>query len=177
MPLSSLRPLDVKLLFDDRPYNLGETIDVTVELEPRREVEVREARVDLVCEERYVESYTVHVPAGGSAAAVGDLGGGLFGPGAQPPLPPPRVPKEVHKDVKVSYIHSSEVFLTNSLLRPGAVDRHNIGLGIEPEPPPHASTATVSWRLEVVVDVARARDVKARHKVDVALSRSPGESV
>ncbi len=176
MPLSRLRPLDVKLLFDDRPYNLGETIDVTVELDSRREVEVREARVDLVCEERYVESYTVHVPAGGSAAAVGEMGG-MFGAGGPPHIPRPRVAKEVHKDNKESYIHSSEVFLTNSLLRPGAVDRHNIRLGIEPEPPPHASTATVRWTLEVVVDVARARDFKARHKVDVALSRSSGERV
>ena len=32
MPLSRIRSLGVKFLFDDRPYKLGETISVMLEL-------------------------------------------------------------------------------------------------------------------------------------------------
>ncbi len=57
--LSRLFPLGVKISFEDRVYKLGETIDITVELSPRRDMEVREGRVDLVCEESYQETFTV----------------------------------------------------------------------------------------------------------------------
>ena len=33
------------------PYKLGETINLTMELGPKRDMQVREGRVDLVCEE------------------------------------------------------------------------------------------------------------------------------
>ena len=60
--VSRLRPLDVNLVFEDRPYKLGETINLTMELTPRGDVEVREGRVDLMCEERWQEVSTVMVP-------------------------------------------------------------------------------------------------------------------
>ena len=52
MVISRLRPLGVNLDFGDQSYMLGGTIDISVELNPRRDVEVREGRVDLVCEVR-----------------------------------------------------------------------------------------------------------------------------
>lgn len=80
MPFSRIRPLDVKFLFDDLPYKLGETISVMLELSASNEIEVREARVDLVCEEHYTESYTVNVPIGQRAdtGAPAGLGGGVY---------------------------------------------------------------------------------------------------
>jgi hypothetical protein len=54
-----LKPLEVGLEFEDRTYRLGDTINVTVDLNPRGDVHVREARVDLVCQERYWENSTV----------------------------------------------------------------------------------------------------------------------
>lgn len=163
MTLSKLRPLDVKFLFDDRPYRLGETINVMVELGARGEVEVREARLDLVCEEHYVESYTTNVPVGPRADTGAPPGlGGLYSSAT--------VPKEVHKDIRESYVHSGEVFLTNSLLSSSAVNQYSVRLGVGTERPPHAGIATVKWRLELVADIARARDIRARHKVNVLLS-------
>ena len=93
MPFSRLRPLDVKLLFDDRPYMLGETIDVMLELSARGDIEVREARVDLVCEEYYVESFNVMVPD----IKTGRSGGGLYGGStiAAGYTPTPMIPKQV----------------------------------------------------------------------------------
>ncbi len=51
--LSRLFPLEVKVSFEDRGYGLGETINLTVELSPRRDMEVREGHVDLLCEEHW----------------------------------------------------------------------------------------------------------------------------
>ena len=55
--LTRLRALDLKLLLEARQYALGETIDITVELRPHMDVEIREGLIDLVCEERYQQHY------------------------------------------------------------------------------------------------------------------------
>lgn len=57
--LSRLMPLGIKVNFEDRPYKLGETVSLTLELTPRREIEIKEGRVDLVCDQRYTEVVTV----------------------------------------------------------------------------------------------------------------------
>ena len=98
MPLSRIRPLDVTLVCDDRQYKLGEAIDIVVELSARGDVEVREARVDLVCEEKYVETYNVMVPD----IKTGRSGGGLLGGTsiAVGYTPTPMIPKQVVKEHK-----------------------------------------------------------------------------
>ena len=53
--VSRLFPLGINIAFEQRPYKLGETIHVTVELVPRRDIRVREVRVDLVCETRRIK--------------------------------------------------------------------------------------------------------------------------
>ena len=53
--LSRLLPLGIEVRFEEHPYRLGETINPALGLNPRREIEVREARVDLVCEEEWTE--------------------------------------------------------------------------------------------------------------------------
>ena len=47
-----LLPLDLEFDFEDRAYKLGETIRVSVDMTPKADVHIREARVDLVCQER-----------------------------------------------------------------------------------------------------------------------------
>ena len=54
-----LRPLELTFEFEDRPYKLGDTIKLTVDMNPKGDVHVREARVDLVCQERYFEQTTL----------------------------------------------------------------------------------------------------------------------
>ena len=46
------KPLELSLDFEDRDYELGDTVDVQVDLVPNGDVHVREARIDLVCEQR-----------------------------------------------------------------------------------------------------------------------------
>lgn len=168
MPLTRIRPLDVKLLFDDRPFKLGEAIDIVVELSARGDVEVREARVDLVCEEHYWDSYSVMVPDIQTGRSVGGFYGGMGTAAGYTPTP--MIPKQVNKEIRETYVHSSVVFLTDTWLRPGVTDQYSIRLELGSEAPPHASTATIRWRLEMAADVARARDVKTRHKVKVELA-------
>ena len=57
-----LRPLQLELDCEVGPYKLGEKIDLTVELTPNADVDAREGRVDLVCEERYLRSYVYTGP-------------------------------------------------------------------------------------------------------------------
>ena len=160
--VSRLFPLGVKLNFEDRPYKLGETINLTIQLDPRGDTEVREGRVDLVCEERWREVFTVMVRPRGSW-------GGRSTAGATGILLP-RVPRQVTQTHREAYVHSSVVFLAEAQLQSGTTGRYNARLEIQPEPPPHAEQGAVSWRLVATVDVAHARDIKARRSVKVALA-------
>ena len=45
--VSRLRPLEVNMVFEDRSYKLGDVIDIDLELSARRDVVIREGRVDL----------------------------------------------------------------------------------------------------------------------------------
>ena len=155
MVTSRLRPLDLKLFFEDRPYKLGETIDITTELDARGDVEVREGRVDLVCEERWTEVYTVMVS------------GGRQPRGAYQMLP--TVPKQVSKKHVETYVHSSVVFLQDTRLDSTTRGSYRARLEIEPESLPHAAEATVKWTLVATIDVARGRDIKTRRAVEVTV--------
>ena len=159
--LSRLFPLGVKVSFEDRVYKLGETIDLTVELSPKRDMEVREGRVDLVCEEHWTEFSTVMVPVSrASRGEAASASGGRV-------LPEARIPKQVHEEHRESYVHSSVVFLEDTRLASGRTGSHNARLEIQPEPPPHALDGKVRWRLVTTTDVAGARDIKARRLVKV----------
>ena len=151
--------MDLKLLFEDRPYKLGETIDLTMELDARGDVEVREGRVDLVCDARWTEVYTIMVPAATRASAVG----GTI-------IIPPKIPKQVSKEHRETYVHSSVVFLQDTRLDSSTRGSYRVSLEIEPESPPHAAEATVKWTLVAAIDVARARDIKTRRAVKVTIS-------
>ncbi len=149
--LSPLFPLGVKVSFEDRVYKLGETINLTVELSPKRDMEVREGRVDLVREEVWREVFTVMIPVGGGYAR------GLA----------PSVPQRRTKTSREALVHSSAVFIRDTRLASGRTGSFNARLEIEPEPPPHARQGKVRWRLVTTTDVAGARDIKARRLVKV----------
>ena len=56
MLLGLFSPLSIRVDLEERPYKLGEVIEFRLELKPRGKVEVREGRIDLVCEENYIET-------------------------------------------------------------------------------------------------------------------------
>jgi len=159
-----LRPLDVTLTFEDRSYKLGETINCDVELVAKADAYVREARIDLVCQVHWAETYTVMVPA-----VMPSRGGAVVGPTGSTYIPP-KIPNQVSKDHKESYNHSSVVFLQDTQLQSGKSNTYQARLEIQPETPENAQRGTVSWSIVAAIDIARARDVNKKHKVRVALT-------
>ncbi len=150
--LSRLFPLGVKVSFEDRVYELGETINLTVELSPKRDMEVREGRVDLVREEVWREVFTVMIEVRGHSP----LSSGHA----------PSVPQQRTKTSREALVHSSVVFLKDTRLTAGRTASYDARLVIEPEPP-HAREGKVSWRLVTTADISGARDIKARRLVKV----------
>ena len=112
MALSRLYPLDMNLTFDDRLYSLGETIRVLVELAPRRDVVIREARLELVCEEDFVMSYTIMSPGRPSLSSHRTPG--------EVYISPPSMRQRVKKEEREAYVHSSAPLLG---MRPSNVIR------------------------------------------------------
>ena len=151
--VSRLFPMGINIAFEQRPYKLGETIHLTVELVPRRDIRVREVRVELVCEIRRIEASTVRVPPLPTALPAD--------------LPTPLTHKRVSETYTDAYVQGSAVFLRRARLPSGRTSRHNVGLKIQPELPTRQPEGT-SWRLVTTVDVVGARDVTARRHVNVA---------
>ena len=71
-----LKPLELGIDLEDREYELGDAINVQVTLTPNGDVRVRQARVDLVCEETYARSEKGIVIGAGGARGI--QGGNLF---------------------------------------------------------------------------------------------------
>jgi hypothetical protein len=162
--VSRLRPLDVTIAFEDKLYELGETISCDVELLAKADIDVREARVDLVCQVHWVDIHTVMVPTvmpSRGGAAIGDTGGVYVAP---------RIPKQVSKEYKESYVHSSAVFLQDTHVQSGRGSSYRVRLEIQPETPDNAEKGTVSWSVLAAIDISRARDINKKTKVRITLT-------
>ena len=165
-----IKPLELNLDFEDRSYKLGDTIDVDVELVPNGEVDVREARVDLICAERYVQ-------APGPAPAQYARWSGV-------PIQARSATLLATRETKETYVHSSAVFLNDVRLSPGRASNHAVRLAVLPSPPRHfseaqalerdaASSWTFKWRLVASVNVVRGRNPKVQRAVRVTLPGAP----
>ena len=155
-----LRPLKVRLDFEGRAYRLGETIRLRVGLEPGSDVDVREGRVDLVCEERWSQVYS----ATGYSRRLA---------GTSP------VPKQTMKKHREKFVHSNVVFLQDTRLQAGSPSSHDVRFQIQPEPPPHTGPqreeAAVRWWLVATVDIVRGRNPRTQWAVKI-LNPPPGRS-
>ncbi len=173
-----LKPLELSFQFEDREYNLGDTVDIQVNLKPAGDVSVREARVDLVCEEVYSRNQRgVVIPAGGSGLI---QGGNSF-------KSTDYVPASSWVDQRAeSYVHSSVVLLQDGTLRSGEPTAYSARLQIQPQPPTHLDEAmdlqrdaeaswSFKWTLVASVNVVRGRDQKRQRKVKVKLPLAPVE--
>ena len=159
MALGFFSPLKLRVLFEERAYKLGEAIDFMVELKPRGNVEMREGRIDLVCEENYVETTVETMPSltGGShRTAIGNSSVPLGG-----------VPKRITKKHRNRFVHSSVVFLTDAHLRAGLASDHPVRLSILPEVPSHAGDGNVKWTLEITADLAGSRDITQKKSITI----------
>ncbi len=161
-----LRPMKVSFEFEDREYRLGDTIQLEVELGPNAEVTVREARVDLICEERYVENYSVSGPGLYSNTGVGS--------------PRAQISNQVVREEKETYVHSTQVFLSDARLSAGSSVQYQARLNIQPSPPLHAEDArelqrdadrswTFKWTVVMTIDVIRGRNPKRQRMVRMAV--------
>ena len=147
--------------FDDRPYNLGDTIHVMAELTPRRDLVVREARLELVCEEDFIMSYSVMSPGQPSLTSHRNPGEAF--------ISPPLLRQRVKKEQREAYVHSSVSLLGNAPLQQDTAVKCDAELYINTLSPPRVSVARIEWRLEGYVDVVMARDVRVRYVVQVDL--------
>ena len=170
-----LRPLQLEMDCGAGPYKLGDRIDLTVNLTPNADVDVREARVDLVCEQLYARSESsIQIGMGGSAAIQG----------GNPLTMTDYIPASLDvKQVTESYVHSSVVFLKDARLSSGRTSTHPVRLGIERAAPRRLDEArelerdatsswTFKWRVVASVNVVRGRDPRRQRTVKVTL---PGE--
>lgn len=163
--LHRILPLEMSLQFDERAYTLGETIEAVVEMQPSADIQVRSGRIDLVCEERYIQRGESFVP---------DFYGNTFTYSGQT--------SHVAQERKEQFVHSTVQFMEETSLHGGATASRRASLVVGTTPPPHfeeslalerdASSAwTFKWTLLATVDVARGRDAQVEREVTVTLPK------
>jgi hypothetical protein len=145
------------MVFDRRSYALGESIDIDIVFEARRDVLVKEGRVDLVCQDDYKQTTPV--------TYVTRFAGGYKK--ASPPLITMKRTRQITRSRNETYSHSSTVFLTDTRLRSGETTKHNVRLDIDLELP---QTVNATWSLVVSFDVAQARNVSNRQPITINAS-------
>ena len=168
-----LKPLELTFNFENHWYDLGDNIDIQINLNPNGEVALREARVDLMCEEIHTRNESgISMGSGGASS----IAGGNFSRSND------YIPATTSVNQrKESYVHSTIVFLKNKTLRPGGFITHNTTLQIQPQLPPHFEDAkalvrnsleswTFKWKLVASVNVVRGRDQKKQGQVKVKLT-------
>ena len=156
--------------FPDREYELGGRIDVRIILAPERDLRIRNARVDLLCN----QTYSRHSAwGGGTAPRVGYSGRGVYVAGGM----------DVDQRTE-SYVHSTVSTLADVSLKAGVMETHRVDLRIDPTPPKRLREAveddsnaaagwSFAWTLAVSLDIARGRDRKAEREVRIKLSPLP----
>ena len=170
-----LKPLELSFDFEDRLYELGDQINVRVTLTPSGDINVREARVDLVCEERY--SRQESGVRAGSLGAAGIQGGKLVSTTDYVPA------SSWVSQRTESYVHSSVVFLNDVTLSSGRPGTYDATLQIQPTPPAHLEDAgelqrdsrsswTFKWRVTASANIVRGRDPKRQRTVKLRLPQA-----
>ena len=165
--LHRLDPLDLGLDFDDRTYRLGDTIAARVEITSKGRIAIREANVELLCDQKFAETYTVSGP-------------GLYSnPGVAAPRP--NISSQVGDERLESYVHSRTALLSDVTLEPGEPRGLDVRLPIGTAPPRRLDDAralegdaarswSFAWRLVVSVDVAGGRDAKLEKDITVQVA-------
>ena len=152
-------PLLLEAAPDQGPHALGDELSVAVELRARRDAVVEEGRVDLVCNERWAETWIKPEPMGRSA--------GMLKRGAE--LAGPTAPKREVKEFKDSFVQSTATFAEGLKVRPDTVERLSVRLQIGKDWPPHAKGGTLTWSLVVTARTHRGREVKEVHEIEVVI--------
>ena len=129
--LHRLDPLELGLDFDDRPYRLGETVALRVEIVPKGRTTIREAGVELLCDQKFAETYTISGP--GRYSNTGEVG------------LRPDISSQVGDERLESYVHSRTAFLSDVTLEP--VNR-GASTSASPSirPSPGDSTTPTPWK-------------------------------
>ena len=126
----------------DRTYQLGDTIDVSVGLKARRDLQLKQGRVELVIQKRYAEAFTRMAASRGNAR--------LLTPAKKDVM----IPTQEIVEHEETYVHGSAVFATGMQLGSGERTTHSISLNIPLDLPPQAVTGTLTWSLTATADLA-----------------------
>ena len=165
--VSRLNPIDIGVKFPDRSYKLGDEIRVDLEMTPRREVLIREARIDLVCKMTFSEIGRP-VPTRRHAPSVAPQVGSGYR----------TAPSEEPVEARETDVYRGSPFLVGRRLRSGSKVTERVVVSVPPELPEKVggsnsrTAAKLDWTLIARVDISGARDVTVSVPIDIGYFHS-----
>lgn len=153
-----LSHLRIRIDFPDRQYTLGDSIDLTVEVIAKRDIQIREWKIELVCEEEFAETYVRKI---GLRAPAGII---TRGKGHTIEM----VPKREVVVKKEQIVHTTSGALKGMRLSPPRAQIFKERLIIDEMPPPHAAAeGTMRWSVRVTFQSTDDRIEGVSKKVEV----------
>ena len=173
--ISRFNPIDIRVSFEGKSYQLGDEVSVDLEMSPRREVLIREERIDLVCRMTFSELGRPVPTRTHSPSVVPNVASGYR-----------TAPSEEPVEASETDIYRGSPFLLGRRLRSDSRFTERVVVSVPAELPEKAggsssrTAAKLDWTLIASVDVSRARDVTVSVPIDIgyfhsARSPSPAE--
>ena len=167
-----IKSLALEIVLEERRYHLGESIDLEVRLEVKRQTKLRGIVAELICEERWSHLAFVQERSASERSSessefigymvdrVGDVKG-LFGDARDVEPGQGRWAEvELETDRSETYLLGTTRFGQHLNLEAGSQVLYT-QIQIPTAAPPHSSKAKVDWRLRVSADVSRGLDATA----------------
>ena len=136
------RPIQIKFGVDCEVFEYGRTYDIHVSLRAFRHIKIKNARLDLVIEKHYAETFTHQVAGRGHS--------GIFLPAKKTVMIPKQ---EVVEKSEFTVSDSSDLHMTSTRLGRGESLKKRVTICMPSRAQSLASTGHLSWSLDCIVDI------------------------
>lgn len=139
-------PVRISVLFNDRPYRPGETIEAAIQVVSRDRLEISHARAELVCQRRRPRSGELWLRSHETGQSSGS-----------------------------SYVHSAARFCERKTIRAGGEETFSADLPIEETLPAGGEDADLRWKLVITFETLDRRAFSSEQRIRIVPTWQRGQ--
>lgn len=136
-------PIGVKLELKKKSFQLGDEIEFDICLIPHSNLNLKQVRIDLECEERYVESYTRQTQIRYKTGILKRTEAELIDTITEHPT----------RELREAFIHSTTALLKNRKLVTQQIVAVHSKMTIGTNRPPHSTTGSLTWTIVATAEL------------------------
>ena len=135
--------MSIKLELKEKSFHLGDEIEFDICLTPHRNLNLKQVRIDLECEERYVESYTRQTQIRYKTGILKRTEAELID----------TITEHPSREFKEVFVHSTTALLRNQELVTRQIVAAHSKITIDTNHPPHSTTGSLNWTIVAIAEL------------------------